>query len=243
MSIMTRRQLLQTAGAGAASLALAPLAGVLGAEGKKEKTGFKMVKLPYDYDALEKAIDARTMEIHYSKHYATYVTGLNAAVKDHPKLQTKSLEELLRGIKEVPEKIRTAVRNMGGGAHNHALFWYIMSPKGGSEPSGPLAKAIDNAFGSFDKFQKQLSQAAITRFGSGWGWLVLSDAGKLKVMSTANQDSPLMEGHTPLLGVDVWEHAYYLRYQNLRPKYVENWWKVVNWPEVARRYEKAKSRE
>src|SRR5262249_23739114 len=155
------------AGAGAASLALAPLAGVLGAEAKKEKTAFKMTKLPYDYDALEKAIDARTMEIHYTKHYAAYVTGLNAALKDNPKLQAKSLEELLRGIKEIPEKIRTAVRNMGGGTHNHTLFWYIMGPKGGGEPTGPLAKAIDNAFGSFDKFQKHLSQAAITRFGSG----------------------------------------------------------------------------
>jgi Fe-Mn family superoxide dismutase len=233
---LSRRQLLQSAGAGAAALLLSPLA-ALAAEDRS--SGFTLPKLPYAYDALEKAIDAKTMEIHYTKHHQAYVNGLNAALKGHPRLLGKSVEELLIGIKEVPAKIRTAVRNMGGGHANHTMFWNSMSPKGGGEPKGDLAKAIDKTFKSFESFQKQFNQAAISRFGSGWGWLVLSKSGKLTILSTANQDSPLMEGQTPLLGVDVWEHAYYLRYQNLRNEYVKTWWKVVDWDEVGKRYSKA----
>ena len=201
---------------------------------------FELPALPYAYDALEPYIDARTMEIHHTKHHQGYVNKLNAALEKHPELQGVALEDLLRNIASVPEDIRTAGRNNGGGHANHSLFWTIMSPNGGGAPSGELAAAIDAAFGSFDAFKDAFSQAAATRFGSGWAWLVVDGFGNLKVYSTPNQDSPYMDGFTPILGLDVWEHAYYLKYQNRRPEYIQNWWNVVNWEEVARRYAAAK---
>lgn len=194
--------------------------------------------LPYAYDALEPHIDARTMEIHHTKHHQAYITNLNAALDKAPELKQKSLEDLLRGIQQVPEAIRGAVRNHGGGHANHTLFWQVMAPKGGGQPAGRLADALKAGFGDFATFKQQFGTAAGTRFGSGWAWLLVKD-GKLAVESTANQDSPLMEGKTPILGLDVWEHAYYLLYQNRRPDYVAAWWNVVYWDEVARRYEAA----
>jgi Fe-Mn family superoxide dismutase len=195
--------------------------------------------LPYDFGALEPHIDAQTMQIHHDKHHQAYVNNLNAALDKHPEWHNKSLEELLRGINSVPEDIRTAVRNNAGGHHNHSLFWTIMGPKAGGEPSGKLADAIGKAFGGFAKFKEAVATAATTRFGSGWAWLAVS-GGKLEVFSSANQDSPLMDGKIPLLGLDVWEHAYYLKYQNRRPDYVTAWWNVVSWPEVGRRFDAAK---
>ena len=194
--------------------------------------------LPYAFDALEPTIDARTMEIHHGKHHAAYVSNLNAALEGQEDLQDLSVEELLRGIDQVPDDIRTAVRNHGGGHANHSLFWTVMSP-GGGEPAGELLTAIDGRFGSADGFQEVFTKAAMGRFGSGWAWLVVTRAGGLDVYSTANQDSPYMQGDTPILGVDVWEHAYYLNYQNRRPDYVSAWSTVVNWEEVARRYAEA----
>ncbi|MEE8137422.1 MAG: superoxide dismutase [Thermoanaerobaculia bacterium] len=194
--------------------------------------------LPYGFDALEPHIDTQTMEIHYGKHHAAYVANLNKALEGQSELESKSIEDLLRGIDQVPEAIRTAVRNHGGGHANHTLFWSIMSPDGGGQPSGALADAINRDFGSFSGFQEKLTNAAATRFGSGWGWLVVHD-GKLEVSSSANQDSPYMEGKTPILGVDVWEHAYYLRYQNRRPDYLKAWWNVVNWSAVDQSFAKA----
>ncbi|MDN4593730.1 superoxide dismutase [Polycladomyces subterraneus] len=196
--------------------------------------------LPYAYDALEPHIDAQTMEIHHGRHHATYVNNLNAALEGHTALAEKSIEDLLRNIDQVPESIRTAVRNNGGGHANHSLFWQIMSPNGGGEPSGELANAINQAFGSFDRFKEEFTKAATTRFGSGWAWLVVKKDGSLAVTSTPNQDSPLMEGDTPILGLDVWEHAYYLKYQNKRPEYIKAFWNVVNWDEVAKRYQAAR---
>ncbi len=190
--------------------------------------------LPYSFDALEPHIDARTMEIHHDKHHAAYVTNLNKALENHPDLQGKSVEDLLKGIDGIPEAIRGAVRNHGGGHANHTLFWDIMGPDGGS-PSGELAAAIDRDFGSLDGLKTKLNAAAGGQFGSGWGWVVASD-GVLSVVAKANQDSPLMDGVTPILGVDVWEHAYYLNYQNRRPDYLNAFWNVVNWDAVARRY-------
>ena len=197
-------------------------------------------QLPYDVAALEPHIDAQTMQIHHGKHHQTYITNLNNALAKHPELGDRSLEELLRGISTIPEDIRAAVRNNGGGHHNHSLFWTIMAPagKGGGEPTGKLADAIKRSFGEFAKFKEQLQNAAVSQFGSGWGWLTVA-AGKLEIAGRPNQDSPLMDGKTPILGVDVWEHAYYLKYQNRRADYVSAWWNVVNWPEVARRYEAA----
>ena len=196
--------------------------------------------LPYAYDALEPYIDARTMEIHHTKHHATYVNNLNAALESaDERLRNLSVEELLRRIDEVPESIRTAVRNNGGGHANHTLFWSVMGPGGGGEPTGELAEAISSTFGSFENFKETFSKAAAGRFGSGWAWLVVKD-GKLEVTSTPNQDSPLMEGQVPILGLDVWEHAYYLKYQNRRPEYIQNWWNVVNWADVNRRYLEAR---
>jgi Fe-Mn family superoxide dismutase len=188
---------------------------------------------------LEPHIDAKTMEIHHDKHHAAYVSKLNAALEGHPDLQSKSVEELLRGIESVPESIRTAVRNHGGGHANHSLFWQVMGPKGGGKPSGELASAIDGAFGGFDTFKQKLTDAAAGVFGSGWGWLVVKD-GKLEVVGRPNQDSPLMDGATPLLGVDVWEHAYYLKYQNRRPDYLQAWWNTIAWDEVAKRLQSAR---
>jgi Fe-Mn family superoxide dismutase len=195
--------------------------------------------LPYDVAALEPHIDAQTMQIHHGKHHQAYVNNLNAALDKHPELHQKDLESLLRGINTVPEDIRTAVRNNAGGHHNHSLFWTIMGPKGGGEPTGKLADAIAQTFGGFAKLKEQLAAAATGRFGSGWAWLAVA-GGKLEVFSTANQDSPLMEGKVPVLGLDVWEHAYYLKYQNRRPDYVAAWWNVVHWAEVGRRFDAAR---
>jgi Fe-Mn family superoxide dismutase len=203
---------------------------------------FELPKLGYAYDALEPHIDARTMEIHHGKHHQAYTDNLNAALEKHPPLQGKSDEELLRGIQSVPQDIKTAVQNHGGGYHNHNLFWKVIAPGGAKAPSGDLAKALDGAFGSLDAFKAKLSDVAAKRFGSGWGWLSVGASGDLQVHSTANQDSPLMEGLTPILGVDVWEHAYYLKYQNRRPDYLKAIWEVVNWDEVGRRYGQAKKR-
>ena len=194
--------------------------------------------LPYDVAALEPHIDARTMEIHHGKHHQAYVTNLNAALDKHPELHQRSLEQLLRSVNDLPDDIRMAVRNNGGGHHNHSLFWTIMGPGGGGQPAGRLADAITGTFGGFDKFKEAMAQAAVTRFGSGWAWLAFG-AGKLEVYSTPNQDSPVMEGKVPILGIDVWEHAYYLKYQNRRPDYVGAWWNVVNWGAVQQRYESA----
>jgi Fe-Mn family superoxide dismutase len=191
--------------------------------------------LPYDYNALEPHIDEQTMRIHHDKHHAAYVNNLNAALEKHPELQNKSAEDLVKGINTVPEAIRTAVRNNGGGHVNHTMFWEIMGPGKGGEPTGRVADAIKSAFGSFDTLKTQLNDAGVKRFGSGWAWLIDS-GGKLVIESTANQDSPLMEGKKPILGVDVWEHAYYLKYQNRRPDYLAAWWNVVNWDAVNKRF-------
>jgi superoxide dismutase, Fe-Mn family len=196
---------------------------------------YQLPALPYAFDALEPHIDAKTMEIHHDKHHATYVNKLNEALANAPELQDKPVEELLRGIDQVPEKIRGAVRNHGGGHANHSLFWEVMGPNGGGTPSGDFAAALQRDFGGFEGFKEKLTNAAANQFGSGWGWLVAS-GGKLEVVAKPNQDSPLMEGKTPLLGVDVWEHAYYLKYQNRRPDYLTAWWNTVNWPAVAQRY-------
>jgi len=192
--------------------------------------------LPYSFEALEPHIDARTMEIHHDRHHAGYVNKLNNALDGHADLQSKSVEDLLRDIGQVPTDIRTAVRNNGGGHANHSLFWTVMSPDGGGEPAGGLGDAIVDAFGAFGEFRQRFNAAATGRFGSGWAWLVVDGSGSLSVESTANQDSPFMEGKTPILGLDVWEHAYYLHYQNKRGDYVNAWWNVVNWDEVAKRY-------
>ncbi len=199
----------------------------------------ELPKLPYGFDALEPHIDTQTMQIHHGKHHQAYVNNLNAALDKHPELHKLSLHELLAGISTVPEDIRTAVRNNGGGHSNHSMFWQLMAPKAGGEPSGKLADAIKAAFGDFAKFKEQFAQSGVTRFGSGWAWLI-AKGGKLSIESTANQDSPIMDGKTAVLGLDVWEHAYYLKYQNRRPDYIAAWWNVVNWPEVAKRFEAAK---
>ncbi|HEX9998588.1 MAG TPA: superoxide dismutase [Abditibacterium sp.] len=192
--------------------------------------------LPYAYDALEPHIDAQTMQIHHDKHHAAYVNNLNAALEKAPELADKSPLELVQNLDAVPEAIRAAVRNNGGGHLNHTAFWEIMTPGGASAPSGELASAIDAAFGSFEAFKTAFNDAGVKRFGSGWVWLVKSASGDLQIVSTPNQDNPVSEGHTPILGNDVWEHAYYLKYQNLRPKYLEAWWNVVNWDKVAELY-------
>jgi Fe-Mn family superoxide dismutase len=196
---------------------------------------FQLMPLPYEYDALEPFVDKLTMQIHHDKHHATYVTNLNAALEKHPELVEKSLEALLSDLNAVPDDIRMAVRNHGGGVWNHNLYWEIMGPKAGGEPEGNLAKAIQAEFGTFADFKAQFEKAALGRFGSGWAWLV-KKGGKLSIISTANQDNPMSEGMTPLLTLDVWEHAYYLKYQNRRAEYVSNWWNVVNWQAVASRY-------
>ncbi|HKZ82819.1 MAG TPA: superoxide dismutase [Anaerolineae bacterium] len=195
--------------------------------------------LPYDYNALEPHIDEMTMRIHHDKHHAAYVTNLNKALESAPELQALSVEDLLKDLGKVPESIRTAVNNNGGGHYNHTMFWTIMGPNMGAEPAGELADAIRAAFGDFASFKEKINNAGMTRFGSGWAWLVMAKGGKLSVMSTANQDCPLSSGLQPILGVDVWEHAYYLKYQNRRADYLAAWWNVVNWQEVANRYKKA----
>ncbi|MET3684266.1 Fe-Mn family superoxide dismutase [Alkalibacillus flavidus] len=200
---------------------------------------FELPELPYAYDALEPHIDKETMNIHHTKHHNTYVTKLNAALEGHSDLQDKSLEELLQNLDSLPSDIQTAVRNNGGGHANHSLFWTVLSPNGGGQPTGELAEKINEAFGSFDDFKDQFKAAATGRFGSGWAWLVVKN-GNLEITSTPNQDTPVMDGVTPILGIDVWEHAYYLKYQNRRPDYIEAFWNVVNWDEVSKRYEDAK---
>ena len=190
--------------------------------------------LPYAPDALEPHIDKQTMEIHHGKHHQAYVTNLNAALDKHPELHTKSIEDLLKGINTVPEDIRTAVRNNGGGHANHSMFWQVMGPNAGGAPTGAIADAITGSFGGFDKFKEELKKAGVGRFGSGWAW-VIDQGGKLVIESSANQDSPLMEGKKVVFGVDVWEHAYYLKYQNRRPDYLDAWWNVVNWNEINKR--------
>jgi Fe-Mn family superoxide dismutase len=196
---------------------------------------FTLPALPYANDALEPSIDARTMEIHHTKHHQAYVNNLNAAIEKAPELQGKSLDDLMRGINNVPEAVRTAVRNNGGGHWNHSMFWELMGPGKGGEPTGALADAIKQSFGDFSKFKEQFAAAATGRFGSGWAWLV-TDGGKLSITSTPNQDNPLMDGKRAVLGLDVWEHAYYLKYQNRRPEYITAWWNVVNWDAVASRF-------
>lgn len=192
--------------------------------------------LPYAYNALEPHIDAKTMEIHHTKHHQAYIDKLNAALEKHPELQQKTVEELLKDLNAIPEDIRTAVRNHGGGHYNHSMFWKIMAPNTGGMPTEKLADAINTKFGSFDKFKEEFNNAAIARFGSGWAWLSVDKSGSLVVTSSANQDCPLSEGLNPILGLDVWEHAYYLNYQNRRPEYVTNWWNVVNWAEVSKNF-------
>jgi len=196
---------------------------------------FELPPLPYDYSALEPHIDTQTMQIHHDKHHGAYVTNLNAAIANYPDLHNQTIVDILRNINDVPEAIRTAVRNNGGGHANHSMFWEIMGPNGGGEPTGALADAINKAFGDFNSFKQQINDAGVKRFGSGWSWLVRDANGKLQVISTANQDSPFMEGLTPILGVDVWEHAYYLKYQNRRADYLNAWWNTTNWEAVAKR--------
>jgi superoxide dismutase, Fe-Mn family len=197
--------------------------------------------LPYAYNALEPYIDATTMQIHHDKHHAAYVTNLNEALKKYPDLQKKTVSELLSNLNTVPADIRTSVQNNGGGHVNHSMFWNIMAPNAGGQPTGELAAAINSQFTNFETFKKQFNEAGTKRFGSGWAWLVLNPRGQLEILSTANQDSPLMQGMYPIMGNDVWEHAYYLKYQNRRAEYLENWWKVVNWRAIAQRYTDAKA--
>lgn len=199
---------------------------------------FTLPELPYAYDELEPHLDARTMEIHHGKHHATYVANLNKALEGRTQFAHASVEELISNLNDVPEEIRAAVRNQGGGHYGHSLYWSIMSPTGGGNPYGDISKGIEKHFGSFEQMKEKLTKAAISRFGSGWGWLVVN-GDKLEVMSTPNQDTPLMENKTPILVVDVWEHAYYLQYQNRRPDFVSSWWNVVDWEEVNRRYNEA----
>jgi Fe-Mn family superoxide dismutase len=201
---------------------------------------YELPPLPYDYNALEPHIDEQTMRIHHDKHHAAYIAKANDALKDHPDLAKKSVEDLLRGVDSLPDAVRTVLRNNAGGHSNHSIFWTIMKPGGGGKPSGDLAQAIDAIFGSFDTFKEKLAAAAAGQFGSGWAWLTLDKSSKLQLSGYPNQDSPYMQGHTPLVGVDVWEHAYYLKYQNRRPDYVNAWWNVVNWDEVAKRFAGAK---
>ncbi len=201
---------------------------------------FELPPLPYAVDALEPHIDAKTMEIHHGKHHATYVAKLNEAIAKHPELADKSLEELQTGLNSIPDDIRTAVRNHGGGHLNHSIFWKNLSPKGGGQPSGPLADGIKAGFGSFDALKEKMTLAATNRFGSGWAWLCLDKSGRLIVKDFPNQDSPLTEGLRPLLGLDVWEHAYYLKYQNRRPDYIAAFWNIVNWADVAERFSKSR---
>ncbi len=200
----------------------------------------ELPKLNYNYNALEPYIDELTMTIHHTKHHAAYVNNLNAALEKYPELQKRSLEDLLVSLDSLPADIKAAVRNNGGGHYNHSIFWSVMAPDSTGKPSGELAEKINEKFGSFEQFKELFGKAAISRFGSGWAWLVISKEGLLEIVSTANQDNPISEGHKPLLGLDVWEHAYYLKYQNKRPDYINEWWNVVNWEEVSNRYNSLK---
>jgi Fe-Mn family superoxide dismutase len=241
--MMTRRQVLKTtalasvAYAAASSLRRANAQPAQSPAATTAPSGpYTLPPLPYPFDALEPHIDARTMQIHHDKHHAAYVANLNKAVADFPDLGTKPVEDLLKDLNAIPEKIRTAVRNQGGGHYNHSLFWQMMNTNAGGEPSGELSKAIDKNFGGFGAFKTQFTKAAVGQFGSGWAWLV-SDGGELKIQATANQDSPISEGKQPLLGLDVWEHAYYLKCQNRRPEYVAAWFNVINWDYVSQRFQ------
>lgn len=241
--MMTRRQAIKTTAL--ASAALATLPGAIAQTNPSPTAAlwsgpFVLPQLPYAYDALEPHIDAHTMQIHHDKHHAAYVANLNKAVVNDEKLVAKSVDDLLKDLNAVPEKIRITVRNNGGGHYNHSLFWQMMKKDGGGEPTGALAKAIDTSFGSFGAFKESLSKTALGQFGSGWAWLVL-DGKQLKIEPTANQDTPLSAGRNPLLGLDVWEHAYYLKYQNKRADYITAWWNVVNWDFVSERYARAKA--
>lgn len=230
--MINRRQALQSIALGAAALSTATWT-----QTQTQDNGpFQLPTLPYPPDALEPHIDQRTMEIHHGRHHAAYVAGLNRAVTETPGLAGKTIEQLLQGLKSVPESARTAVRNHGGGHHNHSLFWQMLSANGGAQPDGELAAAIQRQFGGFNEFQDQFTRAALGQFGSGWAWLSLTPEGQLRIESTANQDSPLSQGRVPLLGIDVWEHAYYLHYQNRRADYVKAFFQVINWNFVAQRY-------
>jgi Fe-Mn family superoxide dismutase len=237
MSYLTRREALQSAAAGLATLALAPLAGAAQKTGKKGGP-YTLPKLPYDYDALKVSIDEETMRIHHNRHHLAYVTGANNILKKHPKLAALSVNDLLARIKTetIDEADRRGLINTAGGHSNHSIFWTIMGPHGGGEPTGALGKAITKHFGSFAKFQKLLSDKALTQFGSGWAWLVVNKKGELEVVQRPNQDSPIMDGLKPIMGIDVWEHAYYLRYKNARADYITAWWKVVDWKSCNDRY-------
>jgi len=233
MPRVSRRQALQAAGA-VVAVAAAPAVAAA-----QDAPAFTLPKLPYAYNALEPHIDERTMRIHHDLHHQAYVTGLNTALMGQADLQKTPLDQLLRNIEKVPQAIRQRVINHGGGHYNHTMFWEIMGPKAGGQPNGNLARAIDTAFQSFEAFKKTFKQSALDRFGSGWAWLVVN-GGRLELLSSANQDSPLMSGKTPILGIDVWEHAYYLHYQNRRADYVDAWWNVVNWTNVAQRFDRAR---
>jgi superoxide dismutase, Fe-Mn family len=234
--MINRRQALQSIALGITTLGTARWTQAQAQAQAQTKGPFQLPPLPYPADALEPHIDGRTMEIHHGRHHAAYVNGLNGAIEKAPKLAGKSIEELLQDLDSVPESVRTAIRNHGGGHHNHLLFWKMLSPKGGAQPKGELATAIERQFGGFNDFKDQFTSAALGRFGSGWAWLGLTTDHKLKIESTANQDSPLSHGCVPLLGVDVWEHAYYLKYQHRRADYVAAFFNVVNWDFVAQRY-------
>jgi Fe-Mn family superoxide dismutase len=242
--MMTRREAIRSTALATSTVCISGAVRSLKAQGQAGSpaaapTGpFALPDLPYPKDALEPHIDAKTMEIHHDKHHAAYVTNLNKAVSDAPELGNKKIEDILRDLNNVPEKVRTAVRNQGGGHLNHTLFWQMMKKGGGGEPGGDLARAIDKAFGSFSAFQEKFTETATKVFGSGWAWLVL-DGTVMKIQTTPNQDSPITQGQLPLLGIDVWEHAYYLKYQNRRPEYVKAWFNVVNWDFVADRFSKA----
>ncbi len=233
MSRLNRREMLALTSAAGATV-------ILGASAKPAMAQASLPQLPYALDALEPHIDAQTMEIHHSRHHQAYINNLNNALADHPQLQAMPLDQLLANLNQVPEAIRTTVRNNGGGHLNHSLFWRMMAPGGGEQNRGAIGQAIDSTFGSFDNFQKTFAAAATGQFGSGWAWLVASN-GKLEVVGTANQDNPISAGKAPLLGVDVWEHAYYLKYQNKRPDYVSAWWNVVNWEFVNQLYARVNS--
>ena len=236
--MMTRRHALQQTALTAAALSVVAFPRSMNAQAAAAPTPpFKLPPLPYAFDALEPHLDARTMEIHHDRHHQTYVTNLNKALVGHEVLSKKPIDQILRNLDEVPDGIRTAVRNAGGGHHNHSIFWQMMSKDGGGEPKGDLAKAIDRKFASFAAFREEFSAAATKVFGSGWAWLILEDK-ELRIISTPNQDSPLMKGHTPMLGLDVWEHAYYLKYQNKRADYIAAFFNIINWGYVAERFAK-----
>ncbi len=237
--LINRREVLARSVAGAAALIAAGGLGSSARAGDEGVPGFTLPKLPYAYDALMPHIDAETMQIHHEKHHAAYVKNLNAALSGSPDLLKREPAELLKHLDDVPAGVRQAVINNGGGHVNHTMFWNMMAPNSGGAPSGEVAAAVDGAFGSFERFQAEFSEAAMKRFGSGWAWLVINSGNKPEIVSTANQESPLQVGQTPLLGIDVWEHAYYLKYQNRRADYVKAWWNVVNWSYVAELYSAA----